>query len=152
MATHSSMLASGTPWTVHGVLEVTLESPLDCKEIKPVNPKGNQPWIFIGRTDAEVRHLLQRANSLGKTLMLGKIEGCRRRGQQRIRWLDNIITDSKAMNLSKLQETVEDTGAWCAAVHGVAKSQRWLSSWTVMGTESNWWCVWDSFGGVIKPF
>ena len=70
------------------------------------------------------RHLLQRADSLEKTQMLGKIEGCRKRGQQRIRWLDNSITDSMAMDLSKLQETVEDRRAWCAAVRGVAKSQK----------------------------
>ena len=70
------------------------------------------------------RHLLQRADSLEKTQMLGKIEGCRKRGQQRIRWLDNTITDSMAMHLSKLRETVEDRGAWCAAVRGVAKSQK----------------------------
>ena len=83
-------------WTV--VLEKTLESPLDCEEIKPVNPKGNQPWIFIGRNDAEAETaILQppdaRTNSLEKTLMLGKIEGRRRRGQQRMRWLGGI-TDS----------------------------------------------------------
>ena len=77
------------------VLETTLESPLDCKEIKPVNPKGNQPWIFVGRIDAEVEvpilwPLLWRGNSLEKTLMLGKIEGKKRRGQQRMRWLDSI--------------------------------------------------------------
>ena len=86
-------------------LEKTFESPVDCKEIKPVNSKGNQPWIFIGGTDAEASIfgcLMQRANSLGKTLMLGKIEGRRRRGWQRIRWLDSI-TDSTDMNLSKLQ-------------------------------------------------
>ena len=80
-------------WTV--VLEKTLESPLDCKEIKPVNPKGNQSWIFIGRTDAEAKvpifgHLMWRASPLKKTLMLGKIEGRKRRGWQRIRWLDGI--------------------------------------------------------------
>ena len=82
-------------WTV--VLEKTLESPLDCKDIKPVNPKGNQSWIFIGRTDAEAEapilwHLMWRANSLEKTLMLGKIEGGRRRGPRKMRWLDGITT------------------------------------------------------------
>ena len=80
------------------MLEKTLENPLDCKEIKPINPNGNQPWIFIGRTDAEAEapilgHLMQRVDSLEKTLMLGKIEGRKRRGQQRMRWLDSI-TDS----------------------------------------------------------
>ena len=110
-------------------LEKTLESPLDCKEIKPVNPKGNQPWISIGRTDAEAEapifeHLKQRADSLEKTLMLGKIEGRRRRGQQRMRWLDGI-TDSVDMSWSELQEIVMDREAWHAAV-----SQTWLSDWT----------------------
>ena len=117
-------------WSV--MLEKTLENPLDIKETKTANPKGNTPWIFIGRTDTEgeariLGHLKRRANSLEKTLMLGKIEGRRRRGQQRMRQLDSII-DLMDMGLSKFCEIVKDREAWRAAVHGVAKCQTWLSN------------------------
>ena len=115
-------------WWSQIVLEKTLESPWDCKEIKTANPKGNQHLIFTGRLMLKLIHQhfghpMQRADSLEKTLMLGKIEGKRRKWWQRMRWLDNI-TDSMDVNLSK------DSGAWCAAVHGVEQSWTQLNNWT----------------------
>ena len=119
-------------WTV--VLEKTLESPLESKEIKPVNLKGNQPWILVGRTDSKAETPVFWSSDVNswlmeKFLMLGKIEGRRRRGHQRMRWLDGI-TDAMDMNSGKLQEMVRNREAWHAAIHGVAKSRTHLGDWT----------------------
>ena len=117
-------------WTV--LLEETLESALDCKEIRPVNPKGNQPWIFIGRTVAKAEAPIlwpdMKSRLIGKDPDAGKDWGQEEKGRQRMSWLDGI-TDSMDMNLSKLREMVKDRGDWPAAVHEVTKSWTWQSHW-----------------------
>ena len=132
-------------WTV--VLEKSLESPLDCKEIQPVHPKGDQSWCSLEGMMLKLKlqyfgHLVWRADSLEKTLMLGGIGSRRRMGWQRMRWLDGI-TDSMGMSLSELQQLVMDRDAWRAVIHGVARSRTRLRDWT----ELNWAWVWQTVPG-----
>ena len=123
------------------VLEKTLESSLDCKEIQPVHSEGDQPWNFFGRNDAKAEtpvlwppHV--KSWLIGKTLMLKGIGGRRRRGWQRMRWLDGT-TDSMDVNLSELRELVMNREAWCAVIHGITKSRTRLSDWTELN------CLWS---------
>ena len=129
------------------VLEKTFESPLDCQEIKPINPKEISPEYSLEGLMLKLKlkyfgHLMWRANSLETPLMVGKIEGRKKRGWQRMRWLDDIV-DLMDMSLSKLQEVVKDRKIWSAAVHGTSKSQTWLSNWIT--------AVWkkDAIGGLL---
>ena len=133
-------------WTV--VLEKTLENPLDCKEIQPVHSEGDQPWDFFERNDAKAEtpvlgHLMHRVDSLEKTLMLGGIGGRRRRGWQRMRWLDGT-TDWMDVSLSELRELVMDRESWHAVIYRVTKSRTWLSDWSALI-----WMLWEAPVGSI---
>ena len=125
------------------VLEKTVESPLDCKEIQAIHPKGNQSWLFMEGLMLKLKlqyfgHLMRRTDSFEKTLILGKIEGGRRGWRQSMRWLDGIT------DMGVLQVLVMDREAWRAAVHGIAKSWTWLSNWTELMADSFWGLIENS--------
>ena len=143
-------------WTV--VLGKTLESPLDCKEIQLVHPKGDQSWIFIGRTNADAETpILWPPDAKSwliwkeQTLMLGKIEGRRRRVRQRMWWLDGI-TDSMDMGSGELRKLLMDREAWDAVVHGVTKSRTQLSDWTELNYSQDDWLFVTKLTNSLKDF